>query len=393
MKTFTEPSFEFDKITDRTGTNSLKWDVKPGELPLWVADMDFQTAPCIRRAIEKTAAHGIFGYSIVTDEWYKSYIDWWKKRHDFQIQKDWLIFCNGVVPAVSSLVRKLTTPAEKVLIQTPTYNIFFNSILNNGRVPVESELGFDSEKNQYFMDFDRLEKDLSDPQVSLMILCNPQNPTGNIWTKEDLSKIGSLCKKYGVTVISDEIHCDISEPGTSYVPFASASEICRDISVSCIAPSKCFGIPGINTAAVVVPEEHLRHKVWRSLNTDEVAEPNSFAIDATIAAFTQGEPWLDSLNEYLFENRKFAEKFLSDFSPDFTVIKGKATYLLWVKVNGDGDDFARQLREKTGLFINGGSEYGKSGQQFVRINLACPRSVLKEALNRFVSYSSSKAPV
>jgi len=391
MKTNTK--YDFDKITSRFNTNSLKWDVKENELPLWVADMDFETAPCIRQAIEKTAAHGIYGYSIVTDAWYESYIYWWKKRHNFEIKKDWLIFVNGIVPAISSLVRKLSTPAEKVLIQTPTYNIFFNSIINNGRIPVESPLGFNSETNSYFIDFVQLEKDLSDPQVSLMILCNPQNPTGNIWKKEELAKIGELCKKHGVTVISDEIHCDLTIPGTSYVPFASASKTCAQLSVSCIAPSKCFGIPGINTAAVVVPDQFLRHKVWRSLNTDEVAEPNCFAVDATVAAFTQGEDWLNCLNEYIYENRKLAQQFISELSPKYKVIKAEATYLLWVKVEEDGDAFAQDLRDKTGLFINGGSEYGKSGELFVRINLACPRSVLKEALNRLKTYSSSKAPV
>lgn len=380
--------YNFDEITDRRNTYSLKWDVKEGELPLWVADMDFTTAPCIREAIEKRAAHGIFGYSIVPDEWAESYIYWWKKRHNLELQKDWLIFCTGIVPAISSCVRKLTTPAEKVLIQTPCYNIFFNSIVNNGRFVVESPLGFDG--NKYYIDFERLEMDLSDPQVSLMILCNPQNPTGNIWTKAELAKIGELCKKYGVTVISDEIHCDIVEPGKSYIPFASASEICADISVSCIAPTKCFNIAGINTAAVSIPNPLLRHKVWRGLNTDEVAEPNAFAMDATIAAFTKGEDWLNQLNEYLFENRKIAEKYISELSKNFTVIKGEATYLLWVKVsdNGNGDNFAEDLRNKTGLFVNGGAEYGKTGEDFVRINLACPRKVLLDALNCLKLYTT-----
>ena len=212
----------------------------------------------------------VFGYSIIPSEWADSYVSWWKKRHNFTIDRDSLIFCTGVVPAISSLVRKLTTPAEKVLIQTPCYNIFFNSIINNGRFVLESPLDFDGEN--YKINFDRLEKDLSDPQVSLMILCNPQNPTGNIWKKEELARIGDLCKKYGVSVISDEIHCDITEPGFNYTPFASVSETCAQISVSCIAPTKCFNIAGINSAAVVVPNPYLRHKVWRALNTDEIAE-------------------------------------------------------------------------------------------------------------------------
>lgn len=384
-------NFDFDKITDRRGTSSLKWDVGGNELPLWVADMDFPTAPAVRKALEKRVAHGIFGYSVVPDAWAESYIGWWKARHHFEIKSDWLIFTTGIVPAISTCVRKLTTPAEKVLVQTPCYNIFFNSIVNNGRFPVESPLAFDGEK--YSIDFERLEKDLSDPQVSLMILCNPQNPTGNIWSREDLAKIGALCKKHGVTVFSDEIHCDIAEPGKGYVPFASASETCAEISVTGIAPTKCFNIAGINTAAVVVPNPLLRHKVWRSLNTDEVAEPNAFAVDAAVAAFTEGGEWLDALNQYLFDNRKFAADFIRKLNRGFAVIDGEATYLLWVKVPerfGSGDEFASNLRRETGLYIAGGSEYGRSGESFVRINLACPRSVLEDAMARLKKFVESK---
>ena len=375
--------YDFDRIISRKNTGSLKWDeAKEGELPLWVADMDFETAPCVKEALKKRVEHGIFGYSIIPDEWAYSYVHWWKERHDFTIDRDSLIFCTGVVPAISSCVRKLTSPAEKVLIQTPCYNIFFNSIINNGRFVVESPLDFDG--REYKINFNQLEKDLSDPQVSLMVLCNPQNPTGNIWKKEELAKVGELCKKYGVRVISDEIHCDITEPGLKYTPFASASETCAQISVSCLAPTKCFNIAGINTAAVMIPNPQLRHKVWRALNTDEIAEPNAFAVDACVAAFTQGEDWLNQLNEYLFENRRYAEAFLSSIPEDkITVVKGKATYLLWVKVNQNGDLFAEKLRKKTGLFINGGAEYGKSGENFVRINLACPRKTLEEAMARF----------
>ena len=375
--------YDFDRIIARRNTGSLKWDEsREGELPLWVADMDFETAPCVKEALQKRVEHGIFGYSIIPPEWADSYIYWWKKRHNFTINRDSLIFSTGVVPAISSCVRKLTSVAEKVLIQTPCYNIFFNSIVNNGRYVVESPLDFDGK--EYKINFERLEKDLSDPQVSLMILCNPQNPTGNIWTKEELARIGDLCKKYGVTVISDEIHCDITEPGFNYTPFAGASETCAQISVSCLAPTKCFNIAGINSAAVVIPNPHLRHKVWRALNTDEIAEPNAFAVAATVAAFTQGEDWLNQLNEYLFENRRYAEAILSSIPEDkVTVVKGKATYLLWVRVFKNGDKFAEELRKKTGLFINGGAEYGKTGEEFVRINLACSRKILEEALSRF----------
>lgn len=378
----------FDRITDRRGTSSLKWDVGENELPLWVADMDFRTAPAVQEALEKRVSHGIFGYSVVPDSWAESYAGWWKRRHGFAIKKEWLIFTTGVVPAISSCVRKLTTAAEKVLVQTPCYNIFFNSIINNGRIPVESPLGFDGKK--YFIDFERLEKDLSDPQVSMMILCNPQNPTGNIWPREDLSRIGELCRKHGVVVFSDEIHCDIVKPGEGYVPFASASETCAEISVSAVAPTKCFNIAGINTAAVVVANPILRHKVFRALNTDEVAEPNAFAVDAAVAAFTKGDGWLDALNKYLFSNREYVSDFIRSLDAGFTVVDGSATYLLWVNVGEDGDSFAENLRRKTGLYVAGGSEYGKCGSEFVRINLACPRKVLEDAMMRLKSFVESR---
>ena len=378
--------YDFDRVIDRRNTNSYKWDSEKDVLPLWVADMDFETAPCVKEAIVKKAQFGIFGYSIYGEEWEQSYISWWKRRHNFEIKREWLIFTTGIIPAISTCVRKLTTAAEKVLVQTPCYNIFFNSIVNNGRVPLESPLAFDG--TNYSIDFNRLEKDLSDPQCSLMIICNPQNPTGTIWKKDELARIGELCKKHGVKVISDEIHCDVTVPGKSYIPFAAASDVCASISVSCISPTKCFNIAGINTAAVVVPDEFLRHKVWRGLNTDEVAEPNVFAIDATVAAFNGGEDWLNQLNEYIYENRKFAADYIAQNCKGLSVINAEATYLLWVKLPDgiDGNVFAQRLKEKTGLFIIGGNEYGKTGENFVRINLACPRSILEDAMERLKKF-------
>ncbi len=270
--------YNFDEPVNRRNTHSLKWDVKEQELPMWVADMDFQTASEIQEAIRERAAHGVFGYSIVPEEWYQAYMGWWEKRHHFSMEKEWLVFCTGVVPAISSMVRKLTTAGENVLVQTPVYNIFFNSIVNNGRNIVESPLRYDG--NTYQMDFEDLERKFSDPQTTLMILCNPHNPVGRIWSREELEQVGGLCRKYHVTVISDEIHCDLTSPGQEYIPFASVSENCKNTSITCMAPTKAFNLAGLQTAAVAVPNPNLRHKVWRGLNTDEVAEPNSFAVEA-----------------------------------------------------------------------------------------------------------------
>ncbi len=376
-------SFDFDRIIDRRGTGSLKWDVAQDELPMWVADMDFQAAPAIRKAIEKRLAHGVFGYSILPDTWYTAYQDWWRRRHGLSIGKEDLIFCTGVVPAISTCVRKLTTPAEKVLIQSPVYNIFYNSIYNNGRYIIDSPLVRDGDG--FTIDWDDLEDKLADPQTSLMILCNPHNPVGRIWSREELARIGELCLRHHVTVVSDEIHCDIVKPGRGYVPFASASETCRMISVTCIAPTKAFNIAGLQTAAVAVFDSALRHKVWRALNTDEVAEPNAFAVDAAIAAFQESGGWLDALNEYIDANKQFAETYIKENIPAVTVTRSEATYLLWLdcsSVTEDSRVLAGKIRARTGLFLSDGAQYGGSGITYLRLNCACPRALLEDGMER-----------
>lgn len=381
--------FDFDKETDRRNTGSLKWDVKENELPMWVADMDFETAPTVTNAIKARAEHGIFGYSILPDKWYDAYIGWWKTRHGFSIDKDWLIFCTGVIPAISSIVRKLTTPAEKVVLLTPVYNIFFNSVLNNGRVVLECPLDYSD--GSYSIDFKALEKCLSDPQTSLMILCNPHNPIGKIWDAGTLRRVADMCKKYSVTVISDEIHCDLTDPGCEYIPFASVSDTARLNSITCAAPTKSFNIAGLQTAAVIVPDPVLRHKVWRSLNTDEVAEPNVFAVDAAVAAYNEGAEWLDALRGYIYDNKKYAEEILGTFK-NIRLVKSQATYLLWLDCTAlplNGKALADDLRNKTGLYLSSGSAYKGNGDGFLRMNIACPRSRLIDGLERLGRYSES----
>ena len=375
--------YDFDAVINRRGTDSVKWNVGKNELPMWVADMDFRLAPEIEKAIKKRMDHGVFGYSVIPDEWYEAYMKWWKSRHDFKMKKEGLVFCTGVVPAISSIVRKLTTPNENVVIQTPVYNVFFNSVLNNGSRVLESPLIY--KNGRYSMDFDDLEKKLSDPQTTLMILCNPQNPAGKIWDRKTLEKVGNLAKKHGVTVVSDEIHCDITEPGKNYVPFASVSEVCREISVSCIAPTKAFNMAGMKSAAVYAENPILRHKVWRALNTDEIAEPNSFACIAAIAAFSEGGEWLDALRGYISGNRKRVYEFVKNEIPEISVVKSDATYLLWLDISKTGmesTEVAAKIREKTGLFLTAGSIYGEAGRYFLRMNIACPKTLLEDGLNR-----------
>lgn len=375
--------YNFDEIVNRRDSGSLKWDVKENQLPMWIADMDFKTAPEIIEALKNRVEHGVFGYNDVMDEWYVAICNWWKKRHDFNIEKESLIFCTGVVPAISSIVRKMTTVGENILVQTPVYNIFFNSIINNGRNILENKLIYNGEN--YKIDFKDLEEKLSNPQTTMMILCNPHNPIGEIWDKKTLSHIGELCKKHNVLVVSDEIHCDLTKPGTSYIPFASVSESCAQNSITCIAPTKAFNIAGLQTVAVMIPNKQLRHKVNRGLNTDEVAEPNSFAIVATIAAFTKGEKWLDSLREYLFENRKIAEEFLAKELPQVKIISAEATYLLWLDcklISSSSEELNKFINQESGLLLCSGNSYGESGNGFLRMNIACPRERLIDGLNR-----------
>lgn len=375
--------YNFDENINRLHTNSMKWDVDENVLPMWVADMDFMTAPAIREAIQTRASHGVFGYTILPNEWYCAYQTWWKNRHHFEIEKEWLMFCTGVVPAISSIVRKLTTPAENVLIQTPVYNIFFNSILNNGRKVLESPLHFDGEK--YEIDFVDLEEKMADPQTTLMILCNPHNPVGKIWSREELARIGSLAKKHHVLILSDEIHCDLTDPGCEYIPFASVNEECASNSVTCIAPTKTFNIAGLQTAAIVVPDSNLRHKVSRGINTDEVAEPNVFAVEAPIAAFTKSSDWLDELRVYLYDNKKTVRDFIHEHLPMLKVIDSEATYLLWIdctKVMEDATELACFLKEHAGLLLSEGEEYGKPGKAFLRMNTATSRNRILEGLSR-----------
>ena len=376
-------NYDFDSFTDRRGTASLKWDVKENELPMWVADMDFPAAPEIVEAISKRVQHGVYGYSVIPEEWYRAYIDWWSRRHGLAMERDGLIFCTGVVPAISSVVRKLTTPAEKVLIQTPVYGVFFNCILNNGRQVLENPLRYNG--LEYSIDFEDLEEKLSDPQTTLMILCNPHNPIGKIWDRETLARIGALCKKHNVTVLADEIHCDLTDPGCEYVPFASVNDECRDISVTAVAPTKTFNLAGLQTAAVYVHDKVMRHKVWRGLNTDEVAEPNAFAVTAAVAAFTEGEEWLKQLNGYIAVNKALVGEFLQSELPQVKLVPSQATYLLWLdcgEITDNAKKLAGFIREETGLFLSDGNQYGGNGSWFLRLNVACPKVTLEDGLQR-----------
>ena len=376
-------NFCFDNPKDRRGCYSMKWDVGEGVLPMWVADMDFETAPCVKEAIIKRADIGSYGYTYVPEDFYLAVADFWRRRHGVAFDTGDMVFATGIVPAISSLVRKLTTPAEKVVIQTPVFDIFFNSIYNNGRYIYESPLKYDG--NGYIVDFEDLEKKLSDPQTTLMILCNPHNPVGKVFTREELCRIGELCKKHGVTVISDEIHCEFTNPKRSYVPFASVNEVCRDISVSCLSVSKSFNLAGLQGACVVAHNRALYNKVRRALNTDEVAEPNAFVIPAFISALTEGEGWLDEMLDYVFENKRFATEYINNNIPGLWVPESAATYLLWVDATSLGIDSERLcdiIMKESSLMLSPGVHYGAAGEGFLRINLGTSRAKVEEGLKR-----------
>ena len=376
--------YDFDTVTDRSGTYSYKWDIGEGELPMWVADMDFKTAPEITEAFIERARHGVFGYSTVPPEWSAAYRSWWRDRHGIDYADDMFIFSTGVIPIISSCVRKLTTPGENVVIMTPVYNVFFNCIRNNGRKVLEVPLRY--KDGEYSADMPALEAALADPQTTMLLLCNPQNPAGKIWDKQTLARIGELAYDNGVTVISDEIHCDLTDPGTGYVPFASASEKCFDNCVVCVSPTKAFNLAGIQTAAAAVPNKRLRHKVWRALNTDECAEPNSFAITAAVTAFEKGGAWLDELREYIYENKQLVGRVLKESIPEIKLVRSEATYLLWLdctSFNMPVHELWRFIRERTGLFLSDGKIYGGNNCH-LRMNIACPRTFVEDGLKRLI---------
>lgn len=375
--------YDFDTFPDRSKTDSVKWDVLPGELPMSLADMDFITAPCITEAVISRAEKGAFGYTDVPDEWYDSIISWWSRRHGLEMKRSELIFCTGVVPAISCLVKRLTNVGDRVLVLTPVYDIFYHSIENAGRITLESPMR--RGENGYETDFADLEEKLARPLTTLMILCNPHNPSGTLWSKEQLEKIGKLCFKHHVTVISDEIHCDIVDPGKEYVPFASVCPECASNSITCISASKAFSIAGLQSAAVFVPDERLRNIAVRGLNSDEVAEPNCFAAIATAAAFDKGEPWINELNEYIAENKRFAREFIAKNLPSVALSDQPATYLMWLDCRAlcqDTDELYEFLRKTTGLILSPGKKYRGDGKFYLRMNVACPRGKLRDGLQR-----------
>lgn len=381
--------YDFDKVFPRRGSNSCKWDSAANAevLPMWVADMDFQVAPKITEALHKRVEHGIFGYTHVPESYYDAVINWFARRHNWNLLPDWIVYLPAVVPALSVTIKALAKPGDNILIQGPVYNHFYSSIANNGCNALSSSLLYAD--NTYAIDYDDLERKAADSRTSLMILCNPHNPAGRVWTREELMRIGEICIRHGVTVVADEIHCELVMPGHTYVPFASISEDFLRHSVTCVSPSKAFNIAGLQIANIVCANAKWREKIMRAININEVCDVNPFGIEATKAAYNESEDWLEQLLEYLHENYLYMQKFCSTYLPEFPLAVLEGTYLVWMDCSAIGMPSAnleQELVDKNNLWLNAGTMYGPEGEGFMRWNIACPRKILTDGLQRFVQF-------
>ncbi len=380
-------AYDFNKTIQRRGTNSYKWDTPRDKniLPMWVADMDFPVAPCIQKAIEQRVAHGVFGYTLVPESYYRAVINWFKTRHKWTVKRDWILYTTGVVPAVSCCIKAICMPGENVLVQTPVYNCFFSSIRNQGCQIVENELVRDGDS--YKIDFDDFEQKCANPKTTAFLLCNPHNPAGRVWTREELEKINTICMRHNVRVISDEIHCEIIMPGYEYTPFASVSKECQKNCVALSSPSKAFNTAGLQIANIVCENADLRQRIERVINIFEVCDVNPFGPVALEAAYSKdGAQWLEDLNAYILENYRTLKMFLALNLPKIKLLRLEGTYLAWLDIHALGisaEEAYDILLKKGKLMLCPGTEYGeKAGEGYLRLNLACPAETLHEGLRR-----------
>lgn len=376
--------YNFDSINNRVGTNSVKWDIHPDVIPLWVADMDFQVLPELKEALSKRVDEGIFGYTLVPESYYEAIINWFDRRHHWHIDRSWILYTSGVIPAMAAALKAFTLPGEKVLIQTPVYNCFFSSIANCGCEPVENELV--REGNTYRIDFADFENKCADSKTTVFLLCNPHNPAGRVWTKEELERMNEICMRHDVKVISDEIHCELIMPGYTFVPFASVSEACADNSVILNSPTKNFNIAGLQIANIICKNRQWLRRIDRAVNINETCDVNPFGVIALQEAYNKGAEWIDELNTYLYDNYKALKDFFHEELPKLEVLKLEGTYLVWVDITAlefTSDEVADKLLKEAKVWVNSGTMYGrKAGQGYLRINIATPRATLMEGLKR-----------
>ena len=377
-------TYNFDKLIERRGTGCVKWDEMTDKdiIPMWIADMDFPVAPAIHEAIKRRASHPVFGYTYVQDDYYNAVISWFKRRHQWHIQRKWMLYTTGVVPAMSVAIKALTLPGERVLILSPDYNCFFSSIHNNGCEVLESVLQFNDDSNKFEIDWQDFEQHCADEKCTVFLLCNPHNPTGRVWSREELQHMAALCKKHHVRIVSDEIHCELTMPGHTFVPMG----VVDPDAIILNSPSKSFNIAGLTMANIICQDAETRRRLDRAINIHEVCDVNPFAPEATKAAYNESEDWIDELNLYIWDNYCVLKDFCSQHLPQWHVMPLEGTYLVWVDVSRCCDDvttYCDDLLQNAKVWLNPGTMYGKeSGKGFIRINLACPRSLLMEALER-----------
>jgi len=392
--------YDFDRVIDRTGTGSVKWDLaevffgRADLLPLWVADMDFESPPEVRAALAERARHGIYGYTSPKLDYYQSLTAWFRKRHSWDIKYDWLYFAPGVVPAINLAIQTYTEPGERVIIQKPVYYPFMLAISNNGREIINNPLKLIN--SMYLIDFDDLEMKASDPAARLMILCSPHNPVGRVWTREELNRVGEICCSHDVLVLSDEIHCDLTYENHRHIPFGSIRDAFLMNSITCISPSKTFNLAGLQTAGLIIANPELGRKYKHTIDCLGLLGPNLFGAEALTAAYAHGGSWLDAVMSYISGNLSYLKEYIIENIPRIAVIEPEGTYLVWLDFRPLGLDnkSLRQLMlEKAHVALDDGFIFGSpEGDGFMRINIACPRATLAEALRRIGLAAKEASP-
>lgn len=388
--------YDFSRPTERRGTDSYKWDSAPETdiIPLWVADMDFETFPGITEALQRRVAHGIFGYTRVPEAYYEAVCRWFGKHHGWHINREDIIYTSGVVPAVSAVIKALTLPGDQVIVQGPVYNCFFSSIRNNGCEMVSNSLIYNKEELRYEINFDDLERKLAHERARLMLLCNPHNPGGRVWTRDELTRVAELCHKYGVRVVSDEIHCELTLYDNEYVPFGSLPDELSRGSITCCSPSKAFNTAGLQIANIVCRDAEVRNRIDRAININEVCDVNPFGVIALQAAYSdEGYEWLTQLRAYISSNYDLLRERFARELPKCKVMRMEGTYLAWIdcsELHISSDEIEEMLMHENEVWVNAGSMYGTEGAAFIRINMACTSELLNEGITRIVNGLSNK---
>lgn len=383
--------YDFSRPTERRGTDSYKWDSAPETdiIPLWVADMDFETFPGITEALQRRVAHGIFGYTRVPEAYYEAVCNWFGKHHGWHINREDIIYTSGVVPAVSAVIKALTLPGDQVIVQGPVYNCFFSSIRNNGCETVSNSLIYNKEELRYEIDFDDLERKLKHERARLMLICNPHNPGGRVWTRDELTRVAELCHKYGVRVVSDEIHCELTLYDNEYVPFGSLPDELSHGSITCCSPSKAFNTAGLQIANIVCRDAEVRNRIDRAININEVCDVNPFGVIALQAAYSdEGYEWLTQLRAYISSNYDLLRERFARELPKCKVMRMEGTYLAWIdcsELHISSDEIEEMLMHENKVWVNAGSMYGTEGAAFIRINMACTSELLNEGITRIVN--------